>query len=178
MSACNQEYMYSWPSAIIKIIEVLSRRIFSYYVSSERNTTHTYLTHPTGPFLIHKATTYGGSAGAPLFKVVQGEPVVVALHCGYVPPTGPPQLNGSFLISHILHHALNGSFKEGRLLKCSTQWIWSCFTFSSLVVCVNNPNCTMLIGWHMWLVTLSLPASLCRSTIIGEAVERMYRCHN
>ena len=70
--------------------------------------------NPTGPFLTHKATTFGGSSGAPLFKVVQGEPVVVALHCGCVPPTGPPQLNGGMLISHILHHIFTGSFKEGR----------------------------------------------------------------
>ena len=104
------------PQCNHELIKISSRCILSYYVSSERNTTHTYLTLPTGPFLTHKATTYGGSSGAPLFKVVQGEPVAVALHCGCVPPTGPPQLNGGFLISHILHHALNGSFKEGRFL--------------------------------------------------------------
>ena len=75
------------------------------------------ITHnPAGPFLTHKATTFGGSSGAPLFKVVQGEPVVVALHCGCVPPIGPPQLNGGMLIAHILHHIFNGSFKEGRLI--------------------------------------------------------------
>ena len=75
------------------------------------------ITHnPAGPFLTHKATTFGGSSGAPLFKVVQGEPVVVALHCGCVPPNGPPQLNGGMLIAHILHHVFNGSFKEGRLI--------------------------------------------------------------
>ena len=99
-----------------ELIKISSICILSYYVSSERNTTHTYLTLPTGPVLTHKATTYGGSSGAPLFKVVQGEPVAVALHCGCVPPTGPPLLNFSFLISHVLHHVLYGTFKEGRLL--------------------------------------------------------------
>ena len=43
-----------------QIIIILSRCIFSYYASSECNTTYTYLTLPTGPFLTHKATTYGG----------------------------------------------------------------------------------------------------------------------
>lgn len=100
---------------------------------------HTSL--PTGPFLTHKATTFGGSSGAPLFKVVQGEPVVVAMHCGCVPPTGPPQLNGGMLISHILHHVLTGSFKEGRLvssflssflwLYCAVDVVWPVATLAS-----------------------------------------------
>ena len=54
-------------------------------------------------------------------------------------------------------------------------WSWvSCFTFSSLVVCVNSPYCTILDD--TWLVTVTLPATLCRCTTIGEAVEGMYCC--
>lgn len=82
-----------------------------HYTTQQHSISHMH-TH-TGPILTHKATTFGGSSGAPLFKVTQGRPVVVGLHCGCVPPTGPPKLNGGMLISHILHHAFTGSFKEG-----------------------------------------------------------------
>ena len=87
----------------------------------------------------------GGSSGAPLIKVVQGEPVMVALHCGCVLQSGPPQLNGGTVISDVLNHVLTGSFKGGRLL--NSRWL-------SILLC----------GRHMeWkAVNVSLAVGLAR----------------
>ena len=43
-----------------------------------------------------KATTLGGSSGAPLIKVVQGEPVMAALHCGCVLQSGPAKWRDNY----------------------------------------------------------------------------------
>ena len=67
-----------------------------------------------GPVLTHLMTTLGGSSGAPVFKVVNDEPVAVAVHAGAIPlPPREPVVNVSYLISDIVHHMPEGKLKNG-----------------------------------------------------------------
>ena len=80
---------------------------------------------PTHLFSIFQLQQEGHHLGwlfrCPFDQGGTGEPVMVALHCGCVLRSGPPQLNGRTIISHVLHHVLTGSFKEGRLL--NSGWL-------------------------------------------------------